>query len=82
MPTTLRKMMLDRDRILNNPKASESDRADAEKMVGRLEWMEQNFKNLLKGFVRIHGDTLRTQKPLGINTPTSSVITDEDVVPL
>jgi hypothetical protein len=82
MQTILRKMMKDRDRILNNPKASETDRAAAEKMEGRLEWMEQNFKNLLRGFVRIHGDTTRTQATLNINTPASSVITDEDVVPL
>ena len=80
MQTIIRKMMNDRDRILNNPKASETDRAAAEKMEGRLEWMEQNFKNLLKGFVRIHGDTVRTQARQGINT--SSVIADEDVVPL
>lgn len=80
MQTIIRKMMNDRDRILNNPKASETDRAAAEKMEGRLEWMEENFKNLLKGFVRIHGDTVRTQARQGINT--SSVITDEDVVPL
>jgi hypothetical protein len=79
MQTIIRKMMNDRDRILNNPKASETDRAAAEKMEGRLEWMEQNFKNLLKGFVRIHGDTVRTQARQG---NTNSVITDQDVVPL
>ena len=82
MQTILRKMIVDRDKILNNPGASEADRADAQKMVGRLEWMEDNFKNLLRGFVRIHGDTTRTQATLNINTPASSVITDEDVVPL
>ena len=82
MQTILRKMIVDRDKILNNPGASEADRADAQKMVGRLEWMEDNFKNLLRGFVRIHGDTTRTQATPGINTPASSVITDEDVVPL
>ena len=80
MQTIIRKMIVDRDKILNNPKASETDRAAAEKMEGRLEWMEKNFKNLLKGFVRIHGDTVRTQARQGINT--SSVIADEDVVDL
>jgi hypothetical protein len=84
MKTIIQKMKADRDNILGNVAASESDRAAAEKMKGPLEWMEDNFENLIKGFTRINGDILRTQKRLNVpvSKPITPVITDEEIVEL
>ena len=84
MKTIIQKMKADRDNILGNVAASESDRAAAEKMKGPLEWMEENFENLIKGFTRINGDILRTQQRLNVpvSKPATPIITDEEFVEL
>ena len=83
--TMIRRMIKDRDRIKSDPAVSKTDRENAVKLVGHLEWFEQNFQTLLEGFTRIHGHTVRAEAQQRGQTggvPTDGLIKDEEIVEL